>query len=84
MSEHDRNPAARQADHPVDEDDPWLAALQQGAGRDLMYPTSQTETKTTRPRPGRPNTAPTYYLARPAGVWITAITRHARTPQVDR
>ena len=43
-----------------------------------MYPTSQTETKTTRPRPGRPNTAPAYYLARPASVWITAV--HRRPP----
>ena len=43
-----------------------------------MYPTSQTETKTTRPRPGRPNTAPPYYPARPASVWITAL--HGRPP----
>ena len=49
-----------------------------------MYPTSQTETKTTRPRPGRPNTVPAYYLARPAGVWIAATTRHAGTPRVGR
>jgi hypothetical protein len=45
-----------------------------------MYPASQTETKTIRPRPGRPNTAPAYYLARPASVWITATTRHAARP----
>jgi hypothetical protein len=50
----------------------------------VMYPTSQTETRTTRPRPGRPNTAPAYYNARPASVWITATTRHAGTPQVGR
>jgi hypothetical protein len=48
-----------------------------------MYPTSQTETKTTRPRPGRPNTAPAYYLARPASVWITATTRPAGAPSTD-
>jgi hypothetical protein len=40
-----------------------------------MDPTSQTKTNTTRPRPGRPNTAPAYYLARPASAWITATTR---------
>ena len=49
-----------------------------------MDPTSQTETKTTRPRPGRPNTVPANYLARPAGVRITATTRHAGTPRVGR
>lgn len=48
-----------------------------------MYPTGQTETMTTRPRPDRPNTAPAYYLARPASVWITATTRHARAPSTD-
>ena len=48
-----------------------------------MYPTSQTETKTTRPRPGRPNTAPPYYPARPASVWITATTCHAGAPSTD-
>ena len=48
-----------------------------------MYPTSQAVTKTSRPRPGRPNTAPAYYLARPASVWITATTRHARAPSTD-
>ena len=45
-----------------------------------MYLTSQTQTKTTRPRPGRPNSAPAYYLARSASVWITATTRHAGRP----
>ena len=45
-----------------------------------MYPTSQTQTKTTRPRPGRPNGAPAYYLARPASVWITATSRRAGRP----
>jgi hypothetical protein len=49
----------------------------------VMYPTSQTETKTTRPRPGRPNTAPPYYPARPASVWITATTCHAGAPSTD-
>ena len=39
MTEHDRNPAARQADHPVDEDNPSLAALQQSASRDLTCQT---------------------------------------------
>jgi hypothetical protein len=48
-----------------------------------MYPTSQTKTTTTRPRPGRPNTAPAYYLARPASAWITATTRHAGAPSTD-
>jgi hypothetical protein len=45
-----------------------------------MYPSSQTETKTTQPRPGRPNTAPAYYLARPASIWVIATTRHAAAP----
>jgi hypothetical protein len=50
-----------------------------------MYPTSQTEIVTTRTAARRrPNCAPTYYLARPAGVWITATTRHAGAPDADR
>ena len=30
---------------------------------------------TTRSLPSRPNSAPAYYLARPAGAWITALHR---------
>jgi hypothetical protein len=35
MIEHDRDPASQQADHPVDEDGPPLAAFQHLAGGDL-------------------------------------------------
>lgn len=53
-----------------------------------MHPTSQTEIMTTRtntrPRRARPNSAPAYYLARPASVWITATTRHAAAPDAGR
>jgi hypothetical protein len=50
-----------------------------------MYPTSQTQTTKTpadaRLRRSRPNSAPAYYLARPASAWITATTRHAGRPE---
>jgi hypothetical protein len=52
-----------------------------------MNPTSQTENMTTcggaRPRHARPNSAPAYYLARPASFWITT-TRYAGAPDVER
>jgi hypothetical protein len=53
----------------------------------VMYPTSQTQTIKTpadAPRRSRPNSAPAYYLARPASVWITATTRHAGALDVVR
>ena len=62
MIEHDRNPASRQADHPVDEDDPPLAALQQGAGRDLTcQPDRSARHHDVRPvyRRGAVNVRPT-------------------------
>jgi len=43
-----------------------------------MYPTFQTEIMMTRP-----NSAPAYYLARPASFWITVTTRRG-APDVGR
>lgn len=37
-----------------------------------------------RPHRTRPNSAPAYYLARPASFWITVTTRRAGTPDVRR
>ena len=44
-----------------------------------MHPTIQNEIMTTRP-----NSAPAYYLARPASFWITVTTRRAGPPDVRR
>jgi hypothetical protein len=47
-----------------------------------MHPTIQTEKTRTdaRSRRTRPNSAPAYYLARPASFWITVTTRRAGAP----
>ena len=47
-----------------------------------MHTTIQTEkTRTSaRSRRIRPNSAPAYYLARPASFWITVTTRRAGAP----
>ena len=47
-----------------------------------MHQTIQTEKTPTSARP-RPNSAPAYYLARPASFWITATTRRAGTPDAS-
>jgi len=39
---------------------------------------------TTQPRPNRPNTAPAYYLGRPASFWITLTTRRRGAPDARR
>jgi hypothetical protein len=44
-----------------------------------MHPTIQPEIMKTRP-----NSAPAYYLARPASFWITATTRRAGPPDAGR
>jgi len=36
-----------------------------------------------QPRRTRPNTAPAYYLGRPASLWMTATTRHTGAPDFD-
>jgi hypothetical protein len=61
----------------------WHAA-HIGANADLekesaMHPTIQTEIMKTRP-----NSAPAYYLARPASFWITVTTRRAGAPDAVR
>jgi hypothetical protein len=61
----------------------WHAAhIGANAGIDkesAMHPTIQNEIMTTRP-----NSAPAYYLARPASFWITVTTRRAGPPDVRR
>lgn len=37
-----------------------------------------------QPRRTRPNSAPAYYLARPASFWVTATTRRAAAPDAAR
>ena len=37
-----------------------------------------------RPRRIRPNSAPAYYLGRPASVWLTATTRRQGAPDPRR
>ena len=36
------------------------------------------------PRRNRPNSAPAYYLGRPASFWITVATRRRRAPDARR
>jgi hypothetical protein len=51
----------------------------------MMHLTAQTKTRASaRPRRTRPNSAPAYYLGRPASFWITVTTRHAGTPDAGR
>jgi len=47
-----------------------------------MHATIQTENTraSARSRRIRPNSAPAYYLARPASFWITVTTRRAGVP----
>jgi hypothetical protein len=48
----------------------------------MMHLTVQTKTRASgRPRP---NSAPAYYLGRPASFWIAVTTRHAGTPDAGR
>jgi hypothetical protein len=51
-------------------------------GENTMHPTIQTEKTRTnaRSRHIRPNSAPAYYLARPASFWITVTIRRAAAP----
>jgi hypothetical protein len=61
----------------------WHAA-HIGANADIekesaMHPNTQTQIITTRP-----NSAPAYYLARPASFWITVTTRRGGGPDVGR
>ena len=51
-------------------------------GENTMHTTIQTEkTRTSaRSRRIRPNSAPAYYLARPASFWVTVTTRRAGAP----
>jgi hypothetical protein len=51
-------------------------------GENTMHPTIQAEKTRTgaRSRRIRPNSAPAYYLAWPAGFWITVTTRSAGAP----
>jgi hypothetical protein len=44
-----------------------------------MHPSIQAEVMTIRP-----NSAPAYYLARPANFWITVTTRRPGAPDVGR
>ena len=39
---------------------------------------------TSRPRRIRPNSAPAYYLGRPANLWISVTTRHPGAPEGHR
>jgi hypothetical protein len=43
-----------------------------------------TWVKDSRPRRIRPNSAPAYYLGRPASLWISATTGHTRAPEGRR
>ena len=50
-----------------------------------MHLTVPTKTRASaRPRRTRPNSAPAYYLGRPASFWIAVATRHASTPDTGR
>ena len=54
-------------------------------GENMMHLTVQTKTRASaRPRRTRPNSAPAYYLGRPASFWIAVTTRHAATPDAGR
>jgi hypothetical protein len=55
-------------------------------GENTMHTTSQAEKTraTVQSRPTRPNSAPAYYLARPASFWIAVTTRRAGTPDAGR
>ena len=50
-----------------------------------MHLIVQAKTRASaRPRRTRPNSAPAYYLGRPASFWIAVTTRHAATPDAGR
>ena len=54
-------------------------------GKNMLHLTVQTKTRASaRPRRIRPNSAPAYYLGRPASFWIAATARHAGTPDAGR
>lgn len=54
-------------------------------GENMMHLTVQTTTRASaRPRRTRPNSAPSYYLGRPASFWIAVTTRQAATPDAGR
>ena len=81
MIEHDRNPAARQADHPVDEDDPQIAALQQGTGRDLTCQPDRSARHYEVPRSllaGRGQRPPLSRTVTPAGAGRSPRQRRKR------
>jgi hypothetical protein len=51
----------------------------------MMHLTAQTKTRASaQPRRTRPNSAPAYYLGRPAIFWIAVTTRHAGRPDASR
>jgi hypothetical protein len=56
---------------------PLIAAVNAHHPEDTMPVTS-------RPRRIRPNSAPAYYLGRPASVWISATTGHTGAPEGRR
>ena len=50
-----------------------------------MHLTVQAKARASaRPRRTRPNSAPAYYLGRPASFWIAVAARHAGTPDAGR
>ena len=59
-----------------------LARCDNGANADLEKESAMQSTIHTEIMKTRPNSAPAYYLARPASFWIT--TRRTETPDADR
>jgi hypothetical protein len=50
-----------------------------------MHLTVQAKNRASaRPRRTRPNSAPAYYLGRPASFWIAVTTRQPGMPDTDR
>jgi hypothetical protein len=51
----------------------------------MMHLTVQAKTRASaRPRRTRPNSAPAYYLGRPASFWIAVTTRRASNADAGR
>jgi hypothetical protein len=46
----------------------------------MQYLAEDTMPVNSRPRRIRPNTAPAYYLGRPASFWISVTTGHMEVP----
>jgi hypothetical protein len=62
-----------------------IGANAEFTGENMMHLTAQTKTRASaRPRRTRSNSAPAYYLGRPASFWIAVTTRHAGTPDAGR